>query len=62
MCQCAGYGRWVWNWALNFKQKAYQEDIKLNKSQLEIISITSLSPPSTLSSPAPLYIAMPTNL
>ncbi|MDJ0535681.1 MAG: RNA-guided endonuclease TnpB family protein [Xenococcaceae cyanobacterium MO_207.B15] len=34
MRQCAGYGRWVWNWALNFKQKAYDEGIKLNKSQL----------------------------
>ncbi len=34
MRQCAGYGRWVWNWALNFKQKAYKEDIRLNKSQL----------------------------
>ncbi len=34
MRQCAGYGRWVWNWALDFKQKAYDEDIKLNKSQL----------------------------
>ena len=34
MRQCAGYRRWVWNWALDFKQKAYAEDIKLNKSQL----------------------------
>ncbi|MDJ0571872.1 MAG: RNA-guided endonuclease TnpB family protein [Pleurocapsa sp. MO_192.B19] len=34
MRQCAGYGRWVWNWALDFKQKAYKEDIKLTKSQL----------------------------
>ncbi|MDJ0569069.1 MAG: RNA-guided endonuclease TnpB family protein [Pleurocapsa sp. MO_192.B19] len=34
MRQCAGYGRWVWNWALDFKQKAYKEGIKLNKSQL----------------------------
>jgi putative transposase len=34
MRQCAGYARWVWNWAINFKQKAYKEDIKLNKSQL----------------------------
>lgn len=34
MRQCAGYGRWVWNWALNFKQQAYKEDIRLNKSQL----------------------------
>ena len=34
MRQCAGYGRWVWNWALDFKQKAYHEDIKLNKPQL----------------------------
>lgn len=34
MRQCAGYGRWVWNWALDFKQKAYNENIKLNKSQL----------------------------
>ncbi len=32
MRQCAGYGRWVWNWALDFKQKAYSEGIKLNKS------------------------------
>ena len=34
MRQCAGYGRWVWNWALDFKQKAYGEGIKLSKSQL----------------------------
>ena len=34
MRQCAGYGRWVWNWGLDFKQKAFKEDIKLNKSQL----------------------------
>ncbi len=34
MSQCGGYSRWVWNWALDFKQKAYGEDIKLNKSQL----------------------------
>lgn len=34
MRQCAGYGRWLWNWALDFKQKAYIEGIKLNKSQL----------------------------
>ncbi|MDJ0532883.1 MAG: RNA-guided endonuclease TnpB family protein [Xenococcaceae cyanobacterium MO_207.B15] len=34
MRQCAGYGRWLWNWALDFKQKAYSEGIKLNKSQL----------------------------
>ncbi len=34
MGQCGGYSRWVWNWALDFKQKAYGEDIKLNKSQL----------------------------
>lgn len=34
MRQCAGYGRWVWNWGLDFKQKASSEDIKLNKSQL----------------------------
>lgn len=34
MRQCAGYRRWLWNWSLNFKQKAYQEGIKLNKSQL----------------------------
>ena len=34
MLKSAGYGRWVWNWALDFKQKAYQEDIRLNKSQL----------------------------
>jgi putative transposase len=33
MRQCAGYGRWVWNWALDFKEKAYKEGIKLNKSQ-----------------------------
>ena len=32
MRQCAGYGRWVWNWGLDFKQKAYSEGIKLNKS------------------------------
>ena len=31
MRQCAGYNRWVWNWSLDFKQKAYQEE---NKSQL----------------------------
>lgn len=34
MRQCAGYARWLWNWGLDFKQKAYDEDIKLNKSQL----------------------------
>ena len=34
MRQCAGYSRWVWNWALDFKQKAYNEGIKLNKSNL----------------------------
>ncbi len=34
MLKSAGYGRWVWNWALDFKQKAYDEGIKLNKSQL----------------------------
>ena len=34
MRQCAGYARWVWNWALDFKQKAYAKDIQLNKSQL----------------------------
>ncbi len=34
MRQCAGYSRWLWNWALDLKQKAYQEGIKLNKSQL----------------------------
>lgn len=34
MLKSAGYRRWVWNWALDFKQKAYKEDIKLNKSQL----------------------------
>lgn len=34
MRQCAGYRRWVGHWALDFKQKAYAEDIKLNKSQL----------------------------
>ena len=34
MLKSAGYGRWVWNWALDFKQKAYNEDIKLTKSQI----------------------------
>ncbi len=34
MRQCAGYGRWVWNWGLDLKQKAYSEGIKLNKAQL----------------------------
>lgn len=34
MLQCAGYGRWLWNWALDFKQKVMAENIKLNKSQL----------------------------
>ena len=34
MRQCAGYSRWVWNWALDFKQKAYIEEIKLSKSNL----------------------------
>ena len=34
MRQCAGYSRWLWNWALDFKQKAYTEAIKLSKSQL----------------------------
>ena len=34
MGQSAGYGRWVWNWGLDFKQKAYEEGIKLTKSQL----------------------------
>lgn len=34
MRQSAGYARWVWNWALDFKQKAYEQKIKLNKSQL----------------------------
>ncbi len=34
MRSCAGYSRWLWNWALNLKQKAYQSGIKLNKSQL----------------------------
>ncbi len=34
MRQCAGYSRWLWNWALNLKQKTYHEGIKLNKSQL----------------------------
>ena len=32
--QCAGYNRWLWNWGLDLKQKAYSEGIKLNKSQL----------------------------
>lgn len=34
MRQCAGYAGWVWNWALDFQQKAYEDEIKLNKSQL----------------------------
>ena len=34
MLKSAGYGRWIWNWSLNFKQKAYQQGIFLNKSQL----------------------------
>ena len=34
MRRCAGYSRWVWNWGLDFKQKAYQEEIKLSKQQL----------------------------
>jgi len=34
MRQCAGYSRWLWNWGLDLKQKAYSEGIKLNKSQL----------------------------
>ena len=33
-CQCAGYRRWLWNWGLNLKQKARDEGITLNKSQL----------------------------
>ncbi|MDJ0687834.1 MAG: RNA-guided endonuclease TnpB family protein [Xenococcaceae cyanobacterium MO_188.B32] len=32
MRQCAGYSRWLWNWGLDFKQKAYSEGIKLNKA------------------------------
>ena len=34
MRQCSGYNRWVWNWGLNLKQNAYDEGIKLTKSQL----------------------------
>ena len=34
MRQCAGYRRWLWNWGLNLKQKARDEGITLNKSQL----------------------------
>ncbi|MDJ0903444.1 MAG: RNA-guided endonuclease TnpB family protein [Xenococcus sp. MO_188.B8] len=34
MRRCAGYSRWLWNWGLDLKQKAYAEGIKLNKSQL----------------------------
>ncbi len=34
MRQCAGYRRWLWNWGLNLKQKAYDRGITLNKSQL----------------------------
>ncbi len=34
MRRCAGYNRWLWNWGLDLKQKAYAEGIKLNKSQL----------------------------
>lgn len=34
MRQCAGYARWLWNWALDFKQKAYTSGIKLSKGQL----------------------------
>ncbi len=34
MRQCSGYRRWLWNWAFNFKQQAYNEGIKLSKSQL----------------------------
>ncbi len=34
MRRCAGYNRWLWNWGLDLKQKAYSEGIKLNKSQL----------------------------
>ena len=34
MRQCAGYRQWLWNWGLNLKQKAYDDGITLNKSQL----------------------------
>ena len=34
MRQCAGYSRWLWNWGLNLKQKARDEGITVNKSQL----------------------------
>ena len=34
MRRCAGCSRWLWNWGLDIKQKAYSEGIKLNKSQL----------------------------
>ena len=35
MRQCAGYGRWLWNWGLDFKEKAYNlEKIKLTSPQL----------------------------
>ena len=34
MRRCSGYSRWLWNWALDFKQKSYSEGIKLTKSQI----------------------------
>ena len=54
MRQCAGYSRWLWNWGLNFKQKVYDEGIKLTKSQLRKYYTNYIKPnypwQSTLSS------------
>ncbi len=60
MRQCAGYRRWLWNWALSFKQKAYKEEIKLNKFQLRKYYTNHVKPfypwQSKLSSKIYLYV------
>ena len=60
MRKCAGYSRWVWNWALDFKQKTYGEGLKLNKSQLRKYYANYVKPEypwqSTLSSKIYQYV------
>ena len=44
MLKSAGYRQWLWNWALDFKQKVMAEDIKLNKSQLRKFYTNHIKP------------------
>ena len=55
MRQCAGYSRWLWNWGLDLKQKAYSEGIKLNKSQLRKFYTNYVKPLFILFTSVPRY-------